>query len=443
MISRGSSGLNGCVGPTEVVARPELFPALRRRWRGFRPPLVRQNEQSDCGPAALLSVLQFWGGDESLAAVRDLSGTDARGSTLLGLCDAAEALGLSARGAQGGFDELMHEVMPCIAHLVLKDGRTHFVVLNRVAEDRVWIGDPVRGRRSCSRDDFEAAWKTGSVLLLYPRERVRRCPPAGWVTWLSGYVRREPVWLVQSLFLGVVATALSLLTAVFIERLIDRYIPERNIPMILGTGSALRVVLLTTGVSRYLRQRFLIRLNRIVSSDVNEDFLSHLYRLPLRFFESRAIGDITTRIADGLRIQQGLLQIGGAAVIDGLLVVGSALFLFLIAPPLGVIALISVPLYTAILLRAATGLREEQSAALSAYGQGRGRIHGQHEGDFRRSGLRRFFIFCADQRRVASPLQRAGGTAWENPCWSHAIFRAGRRDPDDHRAHLGSAPCGG
>ena len=175
--------------------------------------------------------------------------------------------------------------------------------------------------------------------------------------------------MVQSLFLGVVATALSLLTAVFIEWLIDQYIPQRNIPMILGTGSALLLVLLATGVSRYLRQRFLIRLNQIVSSDVNEDFLSHLYRLPLRFFESRAIGDITTRIADGLRIQQGLLQIGGAAVIDGLLVVGSALFLFLIAPPLGVIALISVPLYTAILLRAATALRTEQSAALSAYGK--------------------------------------------------------------------------
>ena len=342
---------------------------LRHRWMRLRPPLVGQQEQSDCGPAALLSVLRFWGGDESLAVVRDLSYTDARGSTILGLRDAAEALGLAARGALGEFDELKKESMPCIAHLVMEDGRTHFVVVNRVTEDKVYLGDPRRGRRSCSRIEFERLWKTRSVLLVSPTERVRRCPPVKWFAWLMGYVKREPAWLVQSLFLGVVTTGLGLLTAVFIQWLIDRFIPDRNIPMILGTGTALLVVLFTRGVSRYLRQSFLIRLNRIVGSDVNEEFLSHLYRLPLRFFESRTTGDITTRIADGVRIQQGMLQISGAAVIDGLLVLGSLLCLVLIAPPLGSIALVSIPLYLVILMRVAASLRVEQKEALSAYGR--------------------------------------------------------------------------
>ncbi len=339
------------------------------RWRvRFRPPLVRQHDASDCGPAALLSVLQFWGGDESFPAVRELSSTDARGSTLLGLRGAAEALGLEARGAQGGFEELRREAMPCIAHLVEEGGRAHFVAINRITRDRVWIGDPARGHRSCSRDEFETLWKTRCVLLLSPTARIRRRPPVGWVSWLFGYVQRESVWLVQSIFLGALATTLGLLTAVFVQWLIDRFIPERNVSMILATGLALLVVLLARGAAHYLRQRFVVRLNRRVSSHVNEDFLTHLYRLPLRFFESRATGDITARISDGIRIQQAVVQICGTAVIDGLVVVGSIVCLFLVAPPLGVMALGTIPLYTAIVARGTKSIRTEQTVALSAYG---------------------------------------------------------------------------
>ena len=342
---------------------------LRRVWRRLRPPLVHQHDESDCGPAALLSLLRFWGGDESLAAIRELAATDGHGTTLLGLCHAAQALGFRARGAHGEIDDLARETLPCIAHLVQDDGRTHFVVVNRISWSRVHLCDPARGRRSCSRREFQSAWRSRSVLLLSPTERLRRHAPLGWISWISGYVRREPVWLVQSVFLGLAVTGLGLVTALFIESLVDRFIPERNVPMVLGTGAALVSVLLARGVASYLRQLFLIRLSKAVSCQMNEDFVAHLYRLPLRFFESRAIGDITTRISDGVRIQHGVLQLLGSAVIDGLVVFGATLCLFVVAPTLGTIAAVSLPLFTAVLVRAATPLRAEQGAVLSAYGK--------------------------------------------------------------------------
>ena len=338
-------------------------------WRSVRPPLVDQQEETDCGPAALLSVLRFWGGDESLPAVRTLAQTEAHGTTLRGLSEAANSLGLRARGASGRFEDLLREPLPCIAHVVLEDARAHFVVVYRAVENRVWIGDPARGRAVLSQEAFERMWKTRSVLLLTPERALTRRPASGWTRWLYRYLKEEPAWLVQSLFLGAAAAASGIVTAVFVQLLVDRFIPEENVSMILATGCALLFLLLLRGLARYLRQLFLVRLNRAVSVRVNAEFLAHLYRLPLRFFESRATGDITTRIADGVRIQEGVLQLGGSAVVDTLIVVGSSICLLWIAPPLGIMALVFVPMYLGLIGRGATGLRREQVDALSAYGR--------------------------------------------------------------------------
>jgi len=45
--------------------------------------IVKQYDQIDCGPAALLSVLKYYGGDASLVKVRDLCKMGVSGSTML------------------------------------------------------------------------------------------------------------------------------------------------------------------------------------------------------------------------------------------------------------------------------------------------------------------------------------------------------------------------
>ncbi len=78
------------------------------RFLGFAPryPVVRQYDRVDCGPACLLAVLRFHGGDAGLAPVRSAAGTDASGTSLLGLYQAAETLGFDARGATGDYESL-------------------------------------------------------------------------------------------------------------------------------------------------------------------------------------------------------------------------------------------------------------------------------------------------------------------------------------------------
>jgi len=192
--------------------RGPIFSLLR--FLGLKPryPVVRQYDRVDCGPACLLAVLRYHGGDAGLAPVRALSGTDASGTSLLGLCEAAQALGFEAHGATGDYAALREVTLPCIAHVVVEGG-AHYIVVYEAGENHLWVADPARGLVRISLVEFERIWVQRAVLLLKPGPELHFAPPPPWFPWVLHHFRGAHGWLVQSVFLGLAYTALGLVTA--------------------------------------------------------------------------------------------------------------------------------------------------------------------------------------------------------------------------------------
>jgi ATP-binding cassette, subfamily C, bacteriocin exporter len=113
---------------------------LRRRYA-----CVRQADQSDCGPAALATVALHYRVRVGREQLRDLSGTDRVGTTLLGLRKAGERLGFSCRAVKGPYEALANIPLPAIAHTRTAEGAGHYVVLHRVGARRAVVADPARG----------------------------------------------------------------------------------------------------------------------------------------------------------------------------------------------------------------------------------------------------------------------------------------------------------
>jgi ATP-binding cassette subfamily B protein len=137
--------------------------------------------------------------------VRALARTDASGTSLLGLYEAAGSLGFDARGATGDYHALREVTLPCIAHVVVESG-PHYVVVYEAGEHHLWVADPARGMVRLSRDEFERIWVQGAVLLLEPGPDLRSTPPPPWFPWVLHHLRGVQGWLVQSVFLGLVYT---------------------------------------------------------------------------------------------------------------------------------------------------------------------------------------------------------------------------------------------
>ncbi len=335
----------------------------------FKPrhPVVRQYDRTDCGPAALLSVLKFWGGNAALVTVRELAQTDVTGTTLLSLLRAAESLGFRASGARGDLEHLKAASLPCIAHVVMEGGLPHYVVVYRISGGSVLVGDPANGLRSLSREDFMGIWITGAVLLLSPTDHLQQSTPPRWIPWVLSYVIREKVWLSQSVFLGVTYTVLGLISALFVQQLIDHLIPDRDVSRIVGFGAFLLVLQFLRALVGYLRQRFLVEFNKRISVRIAADALGHLFKLPTRFFESHKTGDVIARFNDTVRIQAAVLRICGGTTIDLLIVIGSVMFLFAFAPPFAWAVLGVVPPLSMLLTIITRRIRSQQDEVMSSY----------------------------------------------------------------------------
>src|SRR6516165_3345096 len=128
---------------------------------------VRQHDQSDCGAAALATVALHYRRPLGLEQLRDLAGTDRIGTNMLGMAQAAEKLGFSAKGAKGSYEALAGAPLPAIAHVKTDEGLGHFVVLHRVSKSAVVVADPARGVQKLARDESCRRW-TGYLLLLVP-----------------------------------------------------------------------------------------------------------------------------------------------------------------------------------------------------------------------------------------------------------------------------------
>jgi len=117
-------------------------------------PVVRQQETTDCAPAALLSILKYYKAPMSLYQLRTICKTGSNGTSLLDLKNAAAILGFRAIGATGSYAQLKEQQPPFIAHITDRS-KEHYIVIYRINNYWLLAGDPARGLRIISKTNFE------------------------------------------------------------------------------------------------------------------------------------------------------------------------------------------------------------------------------------------------------------------------------------------------
>jgi ATP-binding cassette subfamily B protein len=284
-----------------------------------RYTVVRQTDQSDCGAAALATVALHHGVHVALPRLREMAGTARGGATLLGLQEAAEGIGLSARGVRGEYDALPAAPLPAIAHVRNAEGLGHFVVLHRVESSRVVIADPARGVETLTREEFTSRW-SGFLLLLHPSAQANSEPSRGPLSRLVGLLSGHLGLVMEAVFAALLMALLGLASAWFIQHLVDGVLArgEKRLLDALGVGMAL--ALLFRSLFGVIREYLLIHLARKLDLGLVAHFLRHVLRLPLPFFESRRVGDILSRVHDASKVREAVSGVAATALVDAVMV---------------------------------------------------------------------------------------------------------------------------
>lgn len=143
--------------------------------------IIRQQYDFSCGSAAVASLLTYHYDDphterevfQTMWANGDQALIKQQGFSLLDMKRFLENSGYRADGFRLPLDRLKKVGVPAIT-LINNDGYMHFVVIKGIKDNKILLGDPVRGVRIMSRDKFEAQWRDGIIFLIKNQARIAK-----------------------------------------------------------------------------------------------------------------------------------------------------------------------------------------------------------------------------------------------------------------------------
>ena len=330
------------------MRRPPREAVRPSRWR--RIPTVTQRDLSDCGAACLASIARHYRRPLPLARIRQLASTDQRGTTVLGLVEAATSLGFTAKGVKGPIASLMRIPLPAVAHVIDRERRTqHYVVVYRVTRSRVIVMDPADGQvHRLTRDDFAAQW-TGVLVLLMPTSDVRlhhnatSAPGRFW-----RLLRPHRSVMSQALLGAAISTLLGLAPSVYVQKVVDYVLVDGNRNLLNLMSVAMLALLAAQMFVGAMKSLFTLRTGQQIDAELILGYYTHLLRLPQRFFDTMRVGEITSRIGDAVKIRAFINDIALELVVDFFVVLFSFGLLLCYSARLALLVGASVPLYAAL-----------------------------------------------------------------------------------------------
>lgn len=274
----------------------------------------RQADQSDCGPTCLRMVAKYYGKNFSLQRLRDMSGINRDGVSMLGISDAAEKIGFRTLGSKLSLYQLNQIELPAVLHW----NQNHFVVLYKINKEKYFIADPAKGLRKFSRKELASHWIPstdsqgihGIALMLSPTPFFYEIAGEknNWYSfsflfgYLSGYKN-----LILQLFVGlIVGTLLQLIMPFLTQSIVDIGINTKNISFIYLILIAQIMLFIGRMSVDFIRSWILLHVSTRINISILTDFLIKLMKLPMSFFDSKMTGDILQRMNDQRRIEMFL-----------------------------------------------------------------------------------------------------------------------------------------
>lgn len=284
-------------------------------------PLYKQLDAMDCGPTCLRIVAKYYGRSISLEYLRNKSQYGKAGVSMLGLSDAAEAIGLKSVGAKLSFEQLINDAPhPAIIHW----DHYHFVVLTPGStKNKLIIADPAKGLIKLNREEFLKHWISttehetgkGTTLLLeatptfkemdFTDEEQNVKTKIGW-SYLFGYVREHKSYFFQIVLGLLLGSVLQLIFPYLTQSIVDTGINSRDINFIQIVLAAQLMLLFSQTVVEFIRSRILLHISTRINISLLSGFWAKLLKLPMQFFDSKHPGDIIQRIGDHHRIESFL-----------------------------------------------------------------------------------------------------------------------------------------
>jgi len=309
----------------------------------YKKHLVKQHDMTDCAAACLATICMYYKKETTITRLRDVLGTDIKGTTLNGLEDGARALGFDTKAIRVDKDAFKSEyTLPAIAHVITEEGLSHFVVIHKINKKKVTILDPAKGVEKKEIDEFFKIFD-GILLLMVPNNEFQpgKNKSGGMLSKFIQILLPQKALFIYAIIGSVILTLLGIASSFFNKILMDEILPYglKNELKIFVIGFL--VLGITQTILSAIRQHMLLYLSQKIDIPLLLGYFKHVYKLPMKFFTTRKVGDILTRFSDASTIKNILtsISLSLSLIIDIILATVSAVILYIMNSTLFIVIL--------------------------------------------------------------------------------------------------------
>ena len=327
----------------------------------MRYTYVRQHDATDCAAACLAMVCLHYKKEVTITRLRDMMGTDLKGTNLVGLQKAANELGFTTAAVRVDRENFLSDFsLPCIAQVITDQGLAHFVVVfkkttikddaerrkhmlkeaesvkedekngkKHKCKDYVVIGAPASELKKISLDEFYKNF-TGVLLLLNPTSEFKggKIEKGGMMKRYIDLLLPQKKLFVYAILGSLIVTILGIASSMFNKILMDEVLPYGLSNLLVTLIVVFSLVSITNTLVGFVRQWVLIYLSIKIDIPLMLGYFGHIFKLPMKFFATRKTGDITTRYSDANTIKSIFTSIALSLVMDISMAIITGVILF-------------------------------------------------------------------------------------------------------------------
>ncbi|MBD2510042.1 peptidase domain-containing ABC transporter [Nostoc muscorum FACHB-395] len=297
-----------------------------------------------------------------------VSNKERTGSISIQLCGAlAELMGLTS--------QLVNVPTVAISKLptpVLIPWQDSYAILYKATEKELVLGIPEQGIIRKKPADFAETWgEEGQVLLLQP---TKETPQKRFgLSWFLPAIKKHRTVLIEVFIASLFVQLLGLANPLITQVIIDKVIIQNGINTLNVLGFLLIAMAIVEGIITWLRTNLFVDTTNRIDLSLGSEVIDHLLRLPLRYFEKRPVGEISSRINELENIRSFLTGTALTVVLDAIFSVIYIVVMIFYSWLLTIVALATVPLFALLtfifapIIRSQTRTKAERNAETQSY----------------------------------------------------------------------------
>ena len=310
---------------------------------------VLQRDETDCGPACVLTVAKQYKSNFSVAKLRDVMGTDKNGTNIVGILKGLEYSGFDSKAVKVEDRKIDNSVsFPLIAHIQTKENLLHYVVVHNVTKKSIIISDPAIGIKKYTHEKFSEIW-TGILILIDPKKNFEKRNENDNSLMRFFYVLKNQKSLLWNIFLtSMLYTFLGIISSFYFKFLVDYVLKDKLVTtlniLIIGV-IMLEIIKIFLSIFRGFLLMFL---GQRIDVSILFGYYNHMIRLPMKFFSSRKAGEIISRFSDADNINDTVAETVLSLMLDVTMSVVGGIIVYFQNQYLFFISVVLLLLYTII-----------------------------------------------------------------------------------------------